>query len=61
MAPGADRPDADGTGSPGGGQRGGGTRLTPLGEEVVRRYRASERLAEDAAAAELRALMGLLR
>src|SRR6516162_6175889 len=44
-----------------GGRRGGGTRLTPLGEEVVRRYRASERLAEDAAAAELRALMGLLR
>jgi molybdate transport system regulatory protein len=44
-----------------GGERGGGTRLTALGEEVVRRYRASERLAEKAAAAELRALRRLLR
>jgi molybdate transport system regulatory protein len=44
-----------------GGQRGGGTRLTPLGDEVVRRYRASEALAQRAAAAELRALVRLLR
>jgi molybdate transport system regulatory protein len=44
-----------------GGERGGGTHLTALGEEVVRRYRASERLAEQAAAAELRALRRLLR
>ena len=44
-----------------GGQRGGGTRLTPLGEEVVRRYRASERLAARGAAGELRLLVALLR
>lgn len=44
-----------------GGQRGGGTHLTPLGEQVVRRYRASERLAAKAAAAQLRALQRLLR
>ena len=44
-----------------GGKRGGGTRLTPLGDEVVRRYRASEQLAHRAAAAELRALVRLLR
>lgn len=44
-----------------GGQRGGGTHLTSLGEEVVRRYRATERLAAQAAADELRALLGLLR
>jgi molybdate transport system regulatory protein len=44
-----------------GGQRGGGTRLSPVGEEVVRRYRAAERAAERAAAAELGALERLLR
>jgi molybdate transport system regulatory protein len=44
-----------------GGERGGGTRLTALGDEVVRRYRASERLAQRAAAADLRALVRLLR
>ena len=44
-----------------GGQRGGGTRLTRVGEEVVRRYRKSEALAERAAAAELDALARLLR
>jgi len=44
-----------------GGQRGGGTRLTPLGEEVVRRYRRCEALAERASGAELRALVALLR
>ena len=44
-----------------GGQRGGGTRLTAIGEEIVRRYRASEQLAERAAATELRALQRLLR
>ena len=31
-----------------GGQRGGGTALTPLGAEVVRRYRRAEALAESA-------------
>ncbi|HTI45399.1 MAG TPA: LysR family transcriptional regulator [Casimicrobiaceae bacterium] len=44
-----------------GGERGGGTRLTPVGEEVVHRYRESERLAATAAAPELRALQRLLR
>ena len=44
-----------------GGQRGGGTRLSPLGEEVVARYRAAEAAAERAAAAELKALERLLR
>jgi molybdate transport system regulatory protein len=44
-----------------GGQRAGGTRLTAVGEEVVRRYRRSEALAERAAAAELDALARLLR
>jgi molybdate transport system regulatory protein len=44
-----------------GGARGGGTRLTPLGEEVVRLYREVERRADAAAAAELRALLRLLR
>ena len=43
-----------------GGPRGGGTRLSALGEEVVRRYRAAEAAAERAAAAELRALERLL-
>jgi molybdate transport system regulatory protein len=44
-----------------GGARGGGTALTPLGAEVVRRYRRSEALAAKAAAAELAALARLLR
>ena len=44
-----------------GGPRGGGTRLSALGEEVVRRYRAAEAAAERAATAELRALERLLR
>ena len=44
-----------------GGRRGGGTALTPLGIEVVRRYRRSEALAKKAAAAELAALTKLLR
>lgn len=44
-----------------GGQRGGGTALTPLGAEVVRRYRQAEALAAKAAAAELTALARLLR
>ena len=44
-----------------GGQRGGGTRLTAAGHEVVRRYRRSEALAARAAAAELDALVRLLR
>jgi molybdate transport system regulatory protein len=44
-----------------GGQRGGGTALTPLGTEVVRRYRRVEALAAKAAARELAALTRLLR
>src|SRR5258705_5350652 len=44
-----------------GGRRGGGTALTPLGVEVVRRYRRSEALAKKAAATELAALPRLLR
>jgi molybdate transport system regulatory protein len=44
-----------------GGARGGGTALTPLGVDVVRRYRRAEALAAKAAAAELAALSRLLR
>lgn len=39
-----------------GGRAGGGARLTPLGEEVVRRFRSMERRAERAVAAEVTAL-----
>lgn len=39
-----------------GGRAGGGARLTPLGREVVRRFRAMERRAQRAVAAELAAL-----
>jgi molybdate transport system regulatory protein len=41
-----------------GGRAGGGARLTPLGEEVVRRFRSMERRAERAVAAEVAALEG---
>lgn len=44
-----------------GGTRGGGTALTPLGTEVIRRYRQAETLAAGAAARELAALTHLLR
>ena len=44
-----------------GGTRGGGAALTPLGAEVVRRYRLVETLAAKAAAKELAALAFLLR
>ena len=44
-----------------GGQRGGGTALTPVGAEVVRRYRKAEALAAKASARELAALAQLLR
>jgi len=44
-----------------GGQRGGGTALTPLGAQVVLRYRNSEALAAKAAAAEIAALARLMR
>jgi molybdate transport system regulatory protein len=44
-----------------GGQRGGGTALTPLGAQVVLRYRKSEALAAKAAAAEIAALARLMR
>jgi len=44
-----------------GGPRGGGTRLTPVGEEVMRRYRQIEAVAEAANADDLAALLRLLR
>lgn len=43
-----------------GGRRGGGTALTPLGAEVVRRYRRIERAAARAGAADLKAFLALL-
>ena len=43
-----------------GGKRGGGTSLTPLGMEVVRRYRRIERAAAEAGATDIRALIALL-
>jgi molybdate transport system regulatory protein len=43
-----------------GGQRGGGTALTPLGAEIVQRYRRIEAAAARAGAADLRALVALL-
>jgi molybdate transport system regulatory protein len=39
-----------------GGKRGGGAQLTPLGAEVIRSYRRSERGAARAGAADIRAL-----
>ena len=39
-----------------GGSAGGGARLTPFGEELVRRFRAMEAKAESAIAPDLRAL-----
>ena len=43
-----------------GGVRGGGTALTPLGAEVVQRYRNIENVAAKAAVADIRALRKLL-
>jgi molybdate transport system regulatory protein len=43
-----------------GGKRGGGTALTPLGAQVVRRYRRIEARAATVAAPDLRALLALL-
>jgi molybdate transport system regulatory protein len=43
-----------------GGRRGGGTALTPLGADVVRRYRRIEGVAAKAGAADLRAFLALL-
>lgn len=43
-----------------GGSQGGGTVLTPVGEEVVRLYRAAETLAAKACAGEIDALIRLL-
>jgi molybdate transport system regulatory protein len=40
-----------------GGKRGGGSLLTPLGEEVIARYRTAERMADAAARSELEALI----
>jgi len=42
-----------------GGSRGGGAHVTPLGVEVVRRYRRIEAVAMDASADDLRALKRL--
>ena len=44
-----------------GGKEGGGTSLTPLGVEVVRRYRRAEMLAMAAAKKEICALRKLMR
>lgn len=44
-----------------GGQTGGGARLTALGEDVLRRYRAMEARAAQGAGRDLAALKGLLR
>jgi molybdate transport system regulatory protein len=44
-----------------GGQRGGGAQLSAAGREAVRRYRRIEKLAARAGAAEMRALLRLLR
>ena len=43
-----------------GGTRGGGTALTPVGEEIVKHYRAIENAARLATAADVRALTRLL-
>jgi molybdate transport system regulatory protein len=43
-----------------GGRRGGGAQLTPLGEEVLRRYRRMERRTVRATAADLQALRKVL-
>ena len=39
-----------------GGSGGGGARLSPLGQDVVRRYRAIQRAAAAATAADIKAL-----
>ena len=43
-----------------GGRRGGGARVTPLGRDVLRRYRAMEAKAARSVAKELKALAGLM-
>ena len=43
-----------------GGHRGGGTALTPVGLDVVRRYRRLESTAAKAGAADIRAFLALL-
>jgi molybdate transport system regulatory protein len=43
-----------------GGRRGGGTALTPVGADVVRRYRRIESAAARAGAADIRAFLALL-
>jgi molybdate transport system regulatory protein len=43
-----------------GGRRGGGTALTPVGIDVVRRYRRIESAAAKAGAADIRAFLALL-
>jgi molybdate transport system regulatory protein len=43
-----------------GGRRGGGTALTPVGADVVRRYRRIESAAARVGAADMRALLSLL-
>lgn len=43
-----------------GGKRGGGARITPLGEEVLARYRRMQRIASEAVAEEMEAFTALL-
>ena len=43
-----------------GGRRGGGTALTPVGADIVRRYRRIEQAAAKAGAADIRAFLALL-
>src|ERR1700675_2149821 len=43
-----------------GGQRGGGTSLTPVGVELVRRYRSVERQAEAAVARKVKPLLRIV-
>lgn len=49
------------TSSEQGGQRGGGSALTPVGDEIVRVYRAIERDAHQACAANIDTLTSLLK
>lgn len=44
-----------------GGAQGGGARLTEAGEEIIRRYRAIEETARQAAADDIAVLTGLLK
>jgi len=43
-----------------GGTQGGGARLTPMGCDVLKRYKSMETLAAEAVASELRSFMALM-